>query len=81
MNTWAQELKESTLERWHSVILVRGEQGLKEMVGWSTSWKDGAYRAQKVEVTPRLSDARELSRDLAWICPPVVASRSGRMDE
>jgi proteasome lid subunit RPN8/RPN11 len=76
VNTWAQQLKESTLERWHSVILLRGEQGWQDMVGWSTSWMDGAYRARKVEATPGLSAARELAKDLSW-----MVNRSSLLDQ
>lgn len=76
VNTWAHELKQSTLERWHSVILVRGEQDWADMSGWSTLWKDGGYRAQRADITPGLSDSRALSRDLAW-----TVGRSSLLDQ
>ena len=37
------------------------------MAAWSTYWKDGAYRLGKTQVTPGLTAARKLARDMSWI--------------
>lgn len=65
--TWLSNLKNSTLEKWHSIILVRGDNQWRDMGAWSTYWRDGHYRLGEVDVTPGLSAARELERDQSWM--------------
>jgi hypothetical protein len=64
--TWLGNLRNSTLDRWVSIILTRDEKGWSDMGAWSTYWRDGAYRVAPAEVTPGLAAARGAG-DMSWI--------------
>ena len=74
--TWLGTLKDSTLERWYSVILVRDEKRWSEMAAWSTYWRDGGYRLATANFTPGLTDARVEASDLSW-----MVNRSSLLDQ
>ena len=75
--SWVGELKRSpTLEGWAGVILLRDDQRWVGGSGWDTRWRNGAYRTDPATITPDLTTARDLARDLAW-----TVNRSSLVDQ
>ena len=73
---WLANLKNSTLKKWRSIIMVRDEKRWSGMAAWSAYWRDGAYRLGEAHVTPGLTDSRELARDLS-----SMVKRSSLLDQ
>ena len=50
--TWLSNLKDSTLTKWHALILVRDDKRWTDMSAWSVYQRDGNYWIGKPDVTP-----------------------------